>query len=170
MPGPGAGAQRYERDDGRDESENQRLDRNWQEMLQELRVMQTGIQILTGFLLTLPFQSRFEQLDDVQVGVYLGLVCLASLITALVLSSVNLHRALFGLQMKATLVHHTAAIIPTATALVGLVLSGTVWLIFDVVLGRTEALVVATAALVVVAVLWLAYPLIVRRRARRERC
>ena len=51
-------------DDGRGESSNQRLDRNWQEMLQELRVMQTGIQILTGFLLTLPFQSRFEELDD----------------------------------------------------------------------------------------------------------
>ncbi|AUZ86540.1 hypothetical protein CVO76_01955, partial [Arthrobacter agilis] len=98
-------------DDGRGESLNQRLDRNWQEMLQELRVMQTGIQILTGFLLTLPFQSRFEELDDVQVVVYLCLVCLSALITALVLSSVNLHRVLFGLRVKSTLVQHTAAII-----------------------------------------------------------
>ena len=46
-------------DDGRDESAADRLDRNWNELLQELRVMQTGVQILSGFLLTVPFQQRF---------------------------------------------------------------------------------------------------------------
>ena len=50
--------------DGRDETENERLDRNWNEMLQELRVIQTGTQILTGFLLAAVFQSRFDDLDD----------------------------------------------------------------------------------------------------------
>lgn len=156
-------------DDGRGESANQRLDRNWQEMLQELRVMQTGIQILTGFLLTLPFQARFTELDDVQVTVYLALVCLSALITALVLSSVNLHRVLFGLRVKATLVQHTAAIIRTTIALVGLVLAGTAWLIFDLVVSRTAGLVVAGSLLLTVGILWGAYPLAVRRRAVRER-
>ena len=152
-------------DDGRGESSNQRLDRNWQEMLQELRVMQTGIQILTGFLLTLPFQSRFTELDDVQVIVYLCLVCLSAPITALVLSSVNLHRVLFGLRVKATLVRHTAVIIRTTIALVGLVLAGTAWLIFDLVVGRAAGLVVAGSILLVVLLLWVVYPLALRRRA-----
>lgn len=156
-------------DDGRGESSNQRLDRNWQEMLQELRVMQTGIQILTGFLLTLPFQSRFAELDDTQVLVYLGLVCLSALITALVLSSVNLHRVLFGLRVKATLVRHTAVIIQATIALVGLVLAGTAWLIFDLVVGRPAGLVVAGSVLLLVLLLWVVYPLAIRRRAVRNR-
>ena len=52
-------------DTDRDETEAQRLDRNWSSLLQELRVAQTGVQLLTGFLLTLPFQQRFTQLDGV---------------------------------------------------------------------------------------------------------
>ncbi len=47
----------------RDETETQRLDRNWSNLLQELRVVQTSVQLLTGFLLTLPFQQRFEELS-----------------------------------------------------------------------------------------------------------
>ncbi len=58
-------------DDGRDETEAERLDRNWAEILQELRVVQTGTQILTGFLLTLVFQQRFTELDPYQVEIYL---------------------------------------------------------------------------------------------------
>ncbi len=60
--------------DGRRETTNQRMDRNWNELLQELRVAQTGVQILTGFLLTVPFQSRFTELDGYQRSVYLSRV------------------------------------------------------------------------------------------------
>ena len=59
-------------DTDRDETEAQRLDRNWSSLLQELRVTQTGVQLLTGFLLTLPFQARFTQLDDTMRTAYLG--------------------------------------------------------------------------------------------------
>jgi len=65
-------------DDGRNETQAERLDRNWNEILQELRVVQTGTQILTGFLLTVAFQQRFEDLDRFQVTVYLVLVALAA--------------------------------------------------------------------------------------------
>jgi hypothetical protein len=68
-------------DDGRRETPAERSDRNWNELLQELRVTQTGVQILTGFLLTLPFQERFEDLDDHQRTLYLILVALAVLTT-----------------------------------------------------------------------------------------
>lgn len=167
--GSGSSRRRPDRDDRRGESGNQRLDRNWQDMLQELRVMQAGVQILAGFLLILPFQRRFEDLDSVQVTVYLCLLCLSVLIQALLLSTVNLHRALFGLHVKGTLVEHTAAIIPFATGLVGVVLAGTLWLVFDILLGRTASLVAAGALLILEAVLWIAYPLALRRRALRER-
>ena len=62
----------------RHETETQRLDRNWAALLQELRIVQTGVQLLTGFLLTLPFQQRFADLTDFEVGVYLVTVALSS--------------------------------------------------------------------------------------------
>src|SRR6188472_4375105 len=77
---------------GRDESRAERMDRNWVELLQELRVLQTGVQILAGFLLTLPFQARFETLDGYQIGLYLANVIVAALTTASILLPVSLHR------------------------------------------------------------------------------
>ena len=62
--------------DDRDETEAERLDRNWNDMLQELRVVQTGVQLLSGFLLTLPFTERFSDLDVWQERLYLALVLL----------------------------------------------------------------------------------------------
>ena len=76
------------------------MDRNWNEMLQELRVTQTGTQILTGFLLAIAFQNRFAELDRFQETVYLGLVLAAVLTTALGLAPVNLHRVLFRQHAK----------------------------------------------------------------------
>ena len=64
-------------DDARDETPQERADRNWNELLQELRVSQTGVQVLAGFLVTLPFQSRFEELDSFQRAWYVGLLALA---------------------------------------------------------------------------------------------
>jgi hypothetical protein len=83
------------KDDGRDESRAERMDRNWSELLQELRVPQTGVQLLAGFLLTLPFQARFVTLDDYQIRLYLANVVLAALTTATILLPVSVHRRLF---------------------------------------------------------------------------
>ena len=100
----GAPARRRSRSDGRDETHNERADRNWNELLQELRVTQTGTQILTGFLLTIPFQQRFADLDAYQTDLYLVLVVLAVLATALFVAPVSLHRILFGRRLKPELV------------------------------------------------------------------
>ena len=100
--------------DGRDESLNERMDRNWNEILQELRVTQTGTQIFTGFLLTIAFQTRFGELTTFQVRVYLVLVIAAVLTTALGLAPVNLHRGLFRKGAKMTIVQ-TAHIIMRIT-------------------------------------------------------
>ena len=86
-------AQKWDRD--RDETEAQRLDRNWSSLLQELRVAQTGVQLLTGFLLTLPFQQRFTQLDGVMRTVYLVTVACSIGATVLLIAPVSMHRLLF---------------------------------------------------------------------------
>lgn len=142
------------------ETEFARLDRNWSEMLQELRVTQTGTQILTGFLLTLAFQPRFADLDAFQVDVYLVLVVLAALTTALALAPVSLHRTLFREGAKSQIVVFTDRILKATLVGVALVLSGTVLLIFDVVIGRTAALVAGGAALVVIVGFWVVLPLL----------
>ena len=142
----------------RHETESERLDRNWAEILQELRVTQTGTQILTGFLLTLAFQPRFADLDQFQTDVYLVLVVLACLTTALALAPVSLHRALFQQRAKRQIVHIGDFILKLTLGGVAGVLTGVVLLIFDVVLNRTAGIVAASATLVVVLAAWLLVP------------
>jgi hypothetical protein len=135
--------------DGRQESTNERMDRNWNEILQELRVTQTGTQIFTGFLLTIAFQTRFNELTTFQVRVYLILVIAAVLTTAFGLAPVNLHRALFRKRKKMTIVQTAHVIMRITLVGVAVMLIGTVLLIFDLVLDRSAALVAAGATLLV---------------------
>jgi hypothetical protein len=139
--------------DGRRESLNERMDRNWNEILQELRVTQTGTQIFTGFLLTIAFQSRFGELTTFQTRIYLVLVIAAVLTTALGLAPVNLHRALFRKRAKVIIVQTAHVIMRITLAGVAVMLIGTVLLIFDLVLNRSAALIAAGATLLVVIVL-----------------
>jgi hypothetical protein len=141
-------------DEGRHETEEERLDRKWDDMLQELRVMQTGVQLLAGILLTLPFQETFEDLDDLQTSTYLGLVVVAAVTTALVLAPVAIHRRLAGRHIKERLVTSAHYLMHAVLAMLGVLIVGMVGFVFDVVLSRTAALVAGGAvALVVVALL-----------------
>jgi hypothetical protein len=148
--------------DGRDETVNERMDRNWIEILQELRVTQTGTQILTGFLLSIAFQPTFAKLGTFEHRVYLFLVVTAVLTTALGLAPVNLHRGLFRRHEKTVVVRVGHRILRGVLAGVALVLVGTVLLIFDVVVGRTEAVLAAALTLLAVVALALV-PRLVRR-------
>ena len=147
--------------DDRDETFSERMDRNWNEMLQELRVTQTGTQIITGFLLAIAFQNRFAELDRFQEGVYLGLVLAAVLTTALGLAPVNLHRVLFRKHAKEAVVEIAHVLLRITLVGVGIILTGTVLLIFDVVLNRNVA-VIAAAVVAVVLVAIAALPHILR--------
>src|SRR6185437_14777928 len=89
---------------GRHETPAERSDRNWGELLQELRVSQTGVQLLTAFLLSLPLQQRFTELGHGQIAVYLVAVCLAVIATGLLVAPVAVHRATFRHHEKAALV------------------------------------------------------------------
>jgi len=158
-----SGSRRPGRGYEREESESERLDRNWNEILQELRVTQTGSQILTGFLLTVAFQNRFTDLDTVQVALYLALVVGAIATTALGLAPVSLHRQLFRKRAKDDVVAIADRIMHLNLMGVALVLSGTIALIFDVVVSRAAGITVGLLTLGAVATLWLVTPLLRRR-------
>jgi len=142
----------------RDETEDERLDRKFNDLLQELRVMQTGAQLTAGFLLTLPFQETFEDLDGFQVGLYLSLVLLSALCTALVLGPVAIHRHLSGRHVKERVVASAHRIVYAVIACIALLVAGMVLLIWDVVVDRTWAAVAAGGIAAVLVGVLLALP------------
>src|SRR6478609_1551719 len=135
------------------ESEPERLTRNLNELLQELRVTQTGVQILTGFLLTLPFSQRFGDLDVVQRTAYLAILCGSVLATGLIIAPVAFHRMLFRHGQRRWLV--TAANLAARAGLLALAFttSGVVWLVFDLVTDRSLASVAGAVSLLFFAAL-----------------
>lgn len=156
-------------DDGREETPAEQADRNWNELLQEMRVMQTGTQILAAFLFTLPFQQRFTTLDNVQRGGYLVLVILAAAVTALILTPISLHRSLFRHRLKRRLVENSAWFVRASLAGVALLVAGTAALVFDIVLGRTAGVIVLGVLLALVCALWFIYPHLVERQGQAHR-
>lgn len=153
-------------DDGRSETIVQRSDRNWADILQELRVTQTGTQIITGFLLALAFQPRFSTLDGFSSVIYLILVCLAAAATALNLTPVTLHRWLFRRHVKEELVVIGNVMLRITLGTVGLLVIGVVLFIFDVVVSRAAGFIAGGITALVVVALWIALPLVARRIRR----
>jgi hypothetical protein len=142
----------------RNETPTERMDRNWVELLQELRVVQTGVQLLTGFLLTLPFQSRFESLDRYQVTVYVAVLLLAVTAVVLFIAPVGYHRALFRQRSKERLVAAGTAFAKAGMATVGVVVSGGVLLVADVIGGRLAGWVAGGAVATLIVVCWYVLP------------
>ena len=146
------------------ESQQEQLTRNLNELLQELRVTQTGAQILAGFLLTLPFSTRFEDLDDVQRNVYLFVFAGSVITTALIVSPVAIHRTLFRQGERKFLVEAANQLARAGLVFLALTISGVVWLIFDVVTARTTAFLAGGAALLFFGILWAGLPTVARNR------
>ncbi|WP_235734992.1 DUF6328 family protein [Nocardioides alcanivorans] len=153
---------------GRNETRNQRADRNWNDLLQEFRALQTGVQLLSGFLLTLPFHPTFKDLDDFQKGTYLGLVVLAACTTSSLLAPIAVHRQIFRRQRKQRLVAVGHVMARVALALIGALVTGTVFFVFDIVLDRGSAIVVGTLTLALVLVALVALPLAMARPGTPE--
>ena len=141
------------------ESESERLTRNLNELLQELRVTQTGVQILTGFLLTLPFTNRFSSLDDVQRFAYLCVLSGSVVATGLIIAPVAFHRILFRHGERPWLVTNANRAARAGLVSLALTTSGMVWLVFDLVVDRTAASVAGVVSLLFFGLLWLAAPL-----------
>lgn len=150
-------------DDDRDETPQERADRNWNELLQELRVSQTGVQLLAGFLATLPFQNRFAELDSFQRGWYVGLLGLAFATVAVMLAPVAIHRHVFQQNSKPELVQAGHRLMMVALAMIGLLLGGILFLVVDMVYDRMAAAWGAVASVLVLSVLLVVLPRVVQR-------
>ncbi|MGX7677781.1 DUF6328 family protein [Jatrophihabitans sp. DSM 45814] len=158
-------------DDGRNETNAARLDRNYAELLQELRVSETGVQILFAFMLSIAFQQRFQSIDTFQRTIYVLTLILSTLAIALLIAPVAFHRLVFrqGLKEELVLTASRLAIAGTSFLLLS-VLSG-VLLILDYVVGRAFAITTTALLAIVFLLLWVALPLWYRDRAgdrRRE--
>jgi hypothetical protein len=154
--------------DGHTETQAERLDRNWDDLLQELRVAQTGVQLLTGLLLTVPFQARFRDLDPQQLTVYLIAVSLSVLATGLLIAPVVLHRMLFRQGARGMLVAVAQRFALAGFCTLAFAVVGVCTLIFDVVLGAEAGVVAGIAAFVVVVLLWGVVPMMLRGRLRED--
>ncbi|BBX35430.1 hypothetical protein MMAG44476_01095 [Mycolicibacterium mageritense DSM 44476 = CIP 104973] len=146
----------------RHETEAERLDRNWGSLLQELRVVQTGVQLLTGLLLTLPFQQRFDILDETMRDVYLVTVSCSAVATALLVAPVAMHRILFRRHRLNLLVSAAHRCAYAGLLLLGLTLAGVSDLIFDTVVGRTAGVIAGLLTLAMFLGLWMGLPLAMR--------
>ena len=124
---------------------------------------QTGVQLLTGFLLTLPFQQRFSQLDGVMRTVYLVTFGCSVGATVLLVAPASMHRLLFRRHRLKTLVSAAHTYAMAGLLLLGVALGGVAVVIFDAVLGATEAWIAGGLTLLAVAAFWYAMPLVGRR-------
>lgn len=141
------------------------LARNWDELLQEIRVTQTGVQILTGFLLTVPFSSRFEDLTSFQRNVYLAVLAGSVLTTGLVVAPVAFHRLLFRRRQRELLVESGNLFAIAGLGMLAVTVSGVVLLVVDVVIGTRAALIGGGTVLLVFVALWAVGPFVASRLA-----
>jgi hypothetical protein len=137
----------------------QTLNRNWTELVQELRATQIGVQVLIGFLLALPYTDKFHTLDHVEKAAYLVVLSIAVAATAAVLAPVAYHRILFRRGLRPWLVETANKIARIGLVLAALSMCGVVFLAFDLAAGTAAGVVAAVAALVGYIGLWLVVPL-----------
>jgi hypothetical protein len=151
--------------EARGETPMQRADRAYGEILQELRVAQTGVQILFAFLLALAFQARFGSITSFQRGTYVVTLMLCAGATALLIAPAAFHRVIYRKRLKQDLVRVANRLALSGLVLLLLSMASAVLLIMDVVLGLVPAIVLAAVVLVWFTMWWFALPL--RTRARQ---
>jgi hypothetical protein len=130
----------------RNETEKQRWDRNFADLLQELRVAQTGVQILFAFLLTLPFSSGFPKTTAFQEDVYVVALMSAAFATAMIISPVAFHRALFRQGRKPELVRYAHRMASGGLAFMLVSMVSSVLLITDYLLNIWAAIILTVIA------------------------
>lgn len=150
------------------ETEAERLKRNWADILQELRVIQTGTQIITGFLLSAAFSSGFEHLGDAERVVYLCLLVSAIATTAMGLTPVVLHRSLFRQGAKKRLVLFGSRLLVATVVGVGITLTGIALIVFELVGGWTAGIIAASICAAILIGFWVLLPWGVRAGLRRD--
>jgi len=158
-----------ERSSGRDETEEERLDRNLGELLQELRVALPGVQVLFAFLLAVPFQKNFSETSDFDKKVYFATLLLTALSAALLIAPSAYHRLTFRYQQKGRLVFIANRLTIAGLAVLALAMTCAIMLVTNFLFGTVATTVVTTVLVLgMFGLLWALLPLRRRLRYRDE--
>jgi hypothetical protein len=161
MEGGSSGIQhgRPERGSGREESEGERLDRNLGELLQELRVALPGVQVLFAFLLAVPFQQHFSEIDAFQKDVYFATLIFTALSAAMLISPSAYHRLTFRYQQKRRLIFYANRFAIAGITFLALAMTGAVTLITNLLFGTVATVITVACTVSVFGFFWYALPL-----------
>jgi hypothetical protein len=157
----------------RNETEEERLDRNLAELLNELRVALPGVQVLFAFLLGVPFTQRFSQLAGYQQDIYFGTLVCAAAATAFLIAPSAQHRIEFRLQDKRYIVFLANRLAIVGLAFLALAMTGVVLLVTDFIFGMLATIIATALTALLFALLWYILPFrrrleLQRREARRK--
>ncbi len=160
----GGGEEKDQRhpESGRDETEEERLDRNLGEMLQELRVALPGVQVLFAFLLAVPFQQGFEKITQFQKGAYFGTLVCTAISAVMLISPTAYHRITFRYQQKRQLVFYANRFSIVGLFFLALAMTGAIMLVTDYLFGSTATILMVAVTVVFFGFFWFGLPL--RRR------
>lgn len=159
----------YDRIEDRHETEPERHDRQLGELLQELRVVIPGTQVLFAFLLTVPFTARFGETTDLQRDVYFATLLCTAVATALFLAPSAVHRLRFKRGDKRYIVAVANVLTIIGLAVLMLAVTGAIFVVSDVMFDATVAAIAAGAIFALMAGLWYAFPLTRRLTHDRRR-
>jgi hypothetical protein len=150
------------------ETPRERVNRRWNEILQETRVTQTGVQILFGFLLSVAFTPTFRQLETLDRGIYVVTVVFGAAATASLIAPVAIHRFLSGQRMKDEMVEAAGRLMVCGMVLLALTIGCTLLLLLRFVLPGIIAEVLVGTVMLWFGLCWYVIPLRLRRRAARR--
>jgi Family of unknown function (DUF6328) len=153
---------------GRDESPDERADRNLNELLQELRVALPGVQILFAFLLTVPFSQGFTRLDDFQRDLYFGVLLATTVSSALLIAPSANHRLLFRMRDKENLVRLSNRLAIAGLLVLALSLTGAILLVADIMFNSPAPALFTAGVGLILAVAWIVMPVTRRLRLKEE--
>ncbi|HET9383167.1 MAG TPA: DUF6328 family protein [Streptomyces sp.] len=150
------------------ETPRERVNRRWNEILQETRVTQTGVQILFGFLLSVAFTPTFRELEALDRGIYVTTVVLGAAATASLIAPVSIHRFRSGQRMKDEVVEAAGRLMVCGMVLLALTIGCTLLLILRFVVPGVLAEVLVGTVMLWFGLCWYALPLLLRRRGDRR--
>ncbi|MGW6543477.1 DUF6328 family protein [Streptomyces massasporeus] len=150
------------------ETAQERVNRRWNEILQETRVTQTGVQILFGFLLSVAFTPLFRELETLDRAIYVTTVVLGAAATGALIAPVSIHRFLSGQRMKDDLVDAAGRLMMCGMVLLALTIGCTLLLILRFVVPGVLAEVLVAGVMLWFGLCWYALPLYLRRRRNRR--
>jgi hypothetical protein len=149
---------------GRDETEEERADRMWGELIQEVRVAQTGVQVLFGFLLTVVFQQKYDSLEHIDKTIYIVTVVLGAAATGALIGPVSLHRLVSGRRVKPQAVQWASRMTFVGLALLLATMTSSLLLILRVATRNAAVPWIVTGVVAWYALCWYGVPLWTRRR------